>query len=689
MLVTKANFASALALLTEECAREKFVAFDTETTALYWWKSPHYDFLPRVFSMQFSTAAKDFYFDFGCQESTDALSEEDFAAFKPLFAQQNLTWFIHNAKFDMHHCYNHGLLIAGTTHCTQAIARVVNNLEDEKKVSLDSLSEKYLGAKKVDLSEFWDETRVTKIKRPGENGRFYEFLHFDRLPLATLVEYGERDTRLCYRLGMFQLQEIEEQNGRYFGGNPSNFGGSLKRVYQNECELTKTLFWVERRGVQLDMPFVKEAYAHSVKKIQEVLAEIDPVAKPYVDSWNADPERKDAEKLLHMDWNSGPHMKRLFDSLGIPYAFTEKGTASFDKQSLSRCKHPLAAKILEYRRHSKRAHTYLENYIWLADMDGVLHCSFAQGGPQTGRMSCREPNMQNVPKRADKKEPDFVLRRCFIPRPGKLLVSADYDQVEYRMMLDYAREMALIDAIIREGLDVHDATDQALALGDRDRAKTMNFMLLYGSGVPKLALALYGDEITASEEELKAIWMLHRYPNWRKRDGFERDRELRAAVVARGELVQNLEALKKADAQLEKYFRVLPGVKEFVDKVKKKAKDAGVINTWLGRILRYGPSKYGHTNFKAPNGLIQGGAGDLSKVAANACHMHLKQRAKNSYLILHVHDELLFEIDETETYIVPELVAIMQECYPHRLIPLTAGAAWSKKSWGELEDGLP
>jgi DNA polymerase-1 len=303
-------------------------------------------------------------------------------------------------------------------------------------------------------------------------------------------------------------------------------------------------------------------------------------------------------------------------------------------------------------------------------------------------MSCREPNMQNVPKRADKKEADFVLRRCFKPRPGKVIVSLDYDQVEYRMMLDYAREMALINLILEQGLDVHDATDQALSLGDRDRAKTMNFMLLYGGGVPKLALALYSSEITASEEELKAIWMLYKWPTWRRAE-FERDKALRRNVEARGELVQNLQALQKAEAQLEKYFRVLPKVKEFVANVKKKAKDEGVIFTWLGRVLRYVQTDKGHSNYKAPNGLIQGGAGDLSKVALNACYDFLVGNTKNSFLLLHVHDELVLEIAEEEKHIVPSLVAIMQQCYPHRLIPLTAGAAWSEKSWGELRDGVP
>ena len=307
-------------------------------------------------------------------------------------------------------------------------------------------------------------------------------------------------------------------------------------------------------------------------------------------------------------------------------------------------------------------------------------------------MSAREPNLQNVPKRSDKKESEFIMRKCFKPRPGKILVSKDYDQVEYRLMLDYAREMVLVDLILNEGLDVHDATDKSLELNSRDKAKTLNFMLLYGGGVPKLALALY-PEITCSLEGLKACWMLHKWPTWRRPE-FDADKALRAKVAARGELPEALAHLKNADAQLNKYFAKLPQVKKFIKKVKDKAKEEGIIFTWLGRALRYGPSDKGHTNYKAPNGLIQGGAGDLSKVALNRVHAKLCEGVEcpldaKSYLILQVHDELVSEIDHTEKHIVEELVKIMQTSFPHRLLPLTAGAAWSETSWGELKDGLP
>lgn len=703
MLVNRNNFEECLNQLLCECVEEKFVATDTETTALFWWNSPHYAIKPRVFSAQFSTAKTDYYFDFGCEETMKAspmlaLSEEHFWRFQNLFGRKDLTWFIHNAKFDMHHYYNHGLYLSGTVHCTQAIARVVNNLESEKGFSLDALSEKYLGANKIDLSSYWkpDGNRVSKVKKPGENGKFYDFLHFDKLPLNILVEYGERDTRLCYRLGKWQLEQIENLDKRYFSLVPSNFGGSLTAVLNNERTLTKQLFWMERRGILLDMPFIKAAHAHACAGIKAVLTEIDEVAKPYVAQYNA-AQTKESDKMERMDWNSGPQLKGLFGFLNIPsYKFTEKGNMSFDRDALESMGNPLAAKILEYRRHHKRAHTYLENYLWFGDSNDVLHCFVAQGGADTGRMSIRDPSMQNVPKRADKKETDFVLRKCFIPRPGKLLVSKDCDQAEYRLMLDYARESALINRILNDGLNVHEATQAELNFDDYDDAKTMNFKILYGSGLAAITYELFN--VTVTLEELQAICKLKIY-KMNRYDGYDKDRATVAALEP-GLLIENVQFLRQGQDKMDLYFSKLPNVQKFIKAVRKKAKDEGVIFTWLGRVLRYDvKNQWGRVDdYKAPNGLCQGGVGELGKVQVNCAQEFFQQASKPtgdmniptlSGVVLHVHDELLSEIDITETHLIPELLPKLEKCYPHRLIPITVGCAWSKNSWGELTDGLP
>lgn len=688
MLVNRKNFLEFFPQLSKELATEKYAALDTETTALYWWQSPHYAEKPRVFSLQFSTAKNDYYFDFGCEETLadgSALGEEHWHEIRlRLVNLPHITWFIHNAKFDMHHLANHGVYLSGRVHCTQSIARVVNNLEPSKGFSLDALSEKYLGANKISLAEYWkpDAGRVTKIKMPGDNGRYYDFLHFDRLPLDILCLYGERDTRLCYRLGLHQLEELARKNAEFFP-EKSSFGHDLYTVYDNECELTRTLFRIERRGVQLDMAFVKKAYNHATDGIKATLAELDTLARPFLDQWNKDNPK---DQLDFMDWNSGPRLKALFDFFKVPYAYTEKGKASFDEDALKKSKHPIGEKILTYRRHSKRAHTYLENYLWLADTDGVLHCNFAQGGTETGRLSCREPNMQNVPKRADKKETDFVLRKCFVPRAGKILVSMDLDQAEYRLMLDYAGEMVLIERILRDGLNVHQATQAELAFDDYDDAKTMNFKILYGSGLASITYDLYRDEIAISLKELQALCKLRVY-KMRNFKGYDEDKAL-VDALSPAVIAAHMAILEKGKKKMDLYFAKLPNVQKFIKRVKTKAKEEGHIFTWLGRVLRYDVRNEwgGYDDYKAPNGLCQGGIGDLGKRQLNLLEAWLEKNAPLSGIVLHVHDEVLAEVDEEEQEIIPYMVMALAKAYPHRAIPITAGAAISRKSWGDLED---
>jgi DNA polymerase-1 len=671
MLVTRRNFAEGLAALIEVARKEKKLSFDTETTTLFWWDSPHYTWKPRVFSMQFSSAHKDFYFDFGCAESTDPLGIHEIAALKiAIFSHADILWFIHNAKFDMHHMLNHGVEIAGTIHCTKSIARLVNNLEESR--SLDDLSVKYLGASKMDIwPELEQRGAITKFKKWGDHEKTLDIPHFDKLSLKSLYEYGCRDTRLCYGLGEWQLARIKELNTKHFEAVPSNFGGSLWKVYENECKLTKTIVAMERRGIKLDMAFVKETYAQEIKLYKAALKELDIMAQPFFDSQS---------EIKTMDWLSSDQLLPLFEYLKIPYAFTVKGNASFDKKALEASGSDLAKKILEFRKHYKRAHTYFENYVWFADTNDILHCNIQQDGADTGRMSIWEPSLQNVPKRADKNvAPDFRIRRAFIPHPGRILLSLDADQVEYRMMLDYAKEMALIQRIIDEGLDIHEATKLELGLDDREVAKTLNFMILYGSGCAKLCITLF--KPTVPQETLQALYMIH-IRKYNFQADFQKQKKLCASLTPE-QFDYNMNELKKADALLKNYFKKLPNVQAFTKKVKKKAKEEGVIFNWLGRILFYGKGD----DYKSPNGLIQGGVGDFSKIAMNRCQDALS--TTNSYMLLQIHDELLFDIDPKDTPIINTLMHIMETSYHSRHITLTAGAGWSKKSWGELEDGVP
>jgi DNA polymerase I-like protein with 3'-5' exonuclease and polymerase domains len=620
MLVTRNNFDAFLSSIQ---ASPKQLAVDFETTGIWWWKSPHVSwYQPRIFSIQFSTLDdKDFYLDF--EHSEDRLGDAHFEILaRELFADPEIYWFDHNAKFELHHARNHGIEFAGTVHCTKHIARVVNNLEESLK--LDDLGAKYLGTPKVDVKTYINENQLfTKVKKWGVSDKVEEWLHFDKLPLKMLVKYGIGDTRLCRDLGLLQLEKISEYDALLFTGSTAR----LSHVLKNENELTKTSFEMERVGIQMDIPYCEEAYANEVAEYQAVLREL-----PGFDPLSSD------------------QIKTYFESIGEKsYKTTKKGNQSFDKDALEQMKHPVAQLILKYRYHHKRAHTYFENYIWLADERGVLHCDIQNSGADTGRQSIWAPSMQNVPKRRDKDETNYKVRRCFIPRPGTLFADFDYKGAEFYMAMDYSREMPMIEKI-RAGEDPHAFTKERFAeagfqIKDRDAAKTMTFRLIYGGGAETVGKAL----------------------------GFE----------------AGWEAKKNGKAAKDMYFRLFPKFGDFLFNVRDAATRRGYVFNWLGRVLRYNNSgNFGvDTCFKSPNGIIQGGIGDTLKVAMNRIGHLLTGR--KSKMLLPVHDAILVELDPSELELIPEIQSIMAAAYPCKILPLEVEAGFSNTSWADLTDEIP
>lgn len=610
MLVTKANAQQVISEILNDAPIE--MGLDTETTGIWHWKSPHVEwYRPRVFSVQFYYEGKGFYFDFN--HSDDKL--EDFSILKPIFDRANVLWYIQNAKFELHQLRNHGIEIAGPVHCTQQGARLMNNIEE--KISLADLGHKYLNAEKLDVKTYIDEHDLkTKVRRYGVNENFEDWLHYDRLPLSQLIDYGIVDTKLCYELGKMQRKFIfeESERARAMGAKVT-----LEDCYKNEMALTKVCFEMESIGIKVDLAYTKKAYDSEVAAYLALEKELDAEASAHA-----------KEKI---DWLSTKQLKPLFDALGESYEVTEKGNASFDKESLEKMSAPIAAKILKYRFHYKRAHTYFENLLWLSDENGILHADFQPAGTQTGRMSCWSPNLQNIPKRTDKKSDDFKVRKCFVPRDDFFFADFDYQAAEYRMMIDYANEQAWADAVIA-GEDVHNTTMNMLNLPDRDTAKTLNFGLLYGMGVAKFAVALK----TTSEAAKR---------------------------------------LKQT------YFARLPGVQTFITRVKDTAGIRGFIFSYLGRKLVYDRQ----TSFKAPNGLIQSGVGDMCKKAMVDMAELLK--GKKSRMILQVHDAILFEIHKTEAYLVPEIKRVMQSAYRHKILPMEVEGEFSNISWGDLKEDIP
>lgn len=616
MLITQRNFDQCLKAI---CA-EKVVAFDTETTCLSWWDNPWQDEIglkPRVFSLQFSTPTQDFYLDFN--HSDDRLDDRHFDILnREFFAEPERLLVAHNLKFDAHHLANHGIDMQGTWHCTQAQSRVANNLEPGNGMGLDALAEKYLNHNKLDVISILKERgHVTLLKKFGHNDKNEEVLHFDRLTLPELVDYGCKDTRLCFDLAVHQIKAIfaEDQKTFYKGDSKT----LLQHVMENEQNLTKVLFKMERTGMMIDRAYTEQAYESTVAEYKKIEVELNKIAGKSV------------------DWLSAKQLKPIFDAANEPYSYTEKGNASFDSDALEDSESELAKLILKYRYHYKRAHTYFENFIWFADRNNTIHASMQQSGTSYARMSSWSPNLYNIPKSKDKEESNFKVRSCFIPKPGTVFMDADYSGAEYYMTLDYAREMPIIE-MLQNGLDPHAKLRDDLQLKDRQTAKTMQFRILYGAGQEAVgrALGLKGPEA--------------------KRVG----------------------KIKK-----QEYFDRLPNVAVLIGKVKNVADNRGFIYNWFGRVLQYDRK----TSYKALNGMIQSGVGDMTKIALVKIDALLEGR--RSKQLVQIYDSILFELYPEDYDLIPQIKTIMADIYPHKVLKMKVDAGFSKTNWTELQDTLP
>lgn len=632
-----------------EIAKCELIALDTETTGLMPWKD-------KLFSIIIATEGKEYYFNFN--EKTEVSASDSLLSrniISGLLSDFKGTIFLHNAKFDMHFCLNEGLDLRDprfTIHCTEAIGRVEYN--DHMSYSLDNLGQK-LGYKKMDaVKEYCDKHKLWEWEYPIEKKNKVKKRFYDRVPLEVIVPYGCMDARITYELGKYQMQSIMKQDMemqmKYKVKN-----GPLT-VMNQERELTKVLFDMERTGIKLNTEFVQDAWKDATFRAKQAMVNFHALTGvPFVDS--------------------GKTLAPIFDRLGEKYPLTEKGNPSFADDVLDQLSGPIGKIIQDYRNNYKKANTYYANYLYLADDNGFIHPNFRQGGTAFGRMSCSNPNMQNANK-VEEGSSDFneqyLVRRCFIPEVDEYLVAMDYDQMEYRLMLDYAGEMPVIEEVL-SGVDVHQATANLMGV-PRKQAKTINFMLLYGGGIAKLALALF--EPTVTEEKLKQIQQM-------SFQGKSVERISALLTLDRETVKFNIEQLEKAGTLKKLYFSKLPKVEQFIGAVKGAAISRGYIFNWMGRKCIFADSKWG---YKAPNALIQGGTADIVKRAMVNIHTMLKDRGARSHMKLQVHDELVFGIKKDEMHLIPDLKLLMETAYPSKYLPLTVGVEYSETSWQDKQE---
>lgn len=601
MIVQQCQFQEILGRLTG--AYE--LSLDTETTGLRPYQGD------RLFAFSIGTGTDTYYFNFqsypalaaGWQLQLDGLSSPAALA---LFSDSGRTWFLHNAKFDLANLDKAGVQLGGTIHCTQALARIEYN--EHLSYSLDSCGERIGKPKDNAVEAYIQKQGLWRwVQLPGKKKREKD-KDFTRVPLEIIGPYAERDASITMSLGVHQKTTL----GIIAQSTPMGLP-SILQVAENEKRLTKTLFEMEKVGITIDPSYCEEAAQFEESRYQEAARDFEQLsAIAFVDS--------------------GKSLSRAFEKVGEAYPRTEKGNPSFTDDVLESFTSPLARLVQTHRDAHRKANTYYRNFLFYADETNTIHPNIRQGGTATGRLSYSDPNLQNLNKEEDSTQP-FLVRRAFVPRPNHFFCMIDYDQMEYRLMLDYAGEMSLISKVLA-GLDVHEATAKMMGT-DRTKAKMLNFMLLYGGGVLKLAKAL-----GISESEARTL--------------------------------------------REDYFSALPAIRRLIRQIMNAAEKRGYIFNWMGRRYAFPNSSFA---YKAPNYLIQGGCADIVKAAMNLLAEYLN--GKKSRMLVQIHDEILFEIHDTEARIVPDLKAIMESVYPHRHIPLTCGVEHSFKSWADKVEGYP
>lgn len=639
MNVTENNFDICFEILK----RSDFLSWDTETTSLNSFQDG------RLFSVIISCEQEDFYFNFKDypEENVCALPAQYLLKLVDL-AQDNLKInLMQNAKFDMHMLAREGIFFAGKIYDTAVLDRV--HFNQHMRYNLAEITKRW-GDEKLDI--VWKYIEENKLKTKTHHERFNKTVeqpHFDRVPFSIIQPYGEQDGASTLNVGKQILAKIQQDDQTLDPRIPKQM-----QVVENEARLTKTLFNMEHRGIQLDLDYCNEALDHYLRILQK--SEIA------------------FKNLTGLDFVKGTTVfEEVFASEKDKWEKTEKGNWKWDADVLETFENPSAKLAIEWAEAKKQSE-YFANFLFYCDSKGVLHPDFQQGGTVTGRLSCRDPNLQNLTN-PDKYEEQteaalYPVRRSFIPRPGYFFAMIDFQQVEFRLALDYANANSLIAKVL-DGYDVHTATAEVANIS-RKEAKTVNFLSIYGGGVVKLAQNLYGTK--GSKAQLGAIYK--KMFGWRLSD-----EEQRAWTTVTDELRQfNEPVIRKAYDVQQSVFRAAPEIKDFLKAVQRAAETRGYVRNYLGRRYYFTDKRW---SYKAPNHLIQGSAADIIKTAMNRVDEYLKD--KESKLLLSIHDELIIEVKNDEEFVINEIKNIMEGIWINRRLPLLVDVEISRKNMADKE----
>ena len=561
--------ADAQALL-DELMKEPRVAFDTETTAREPGMSATDASNCRLIGFSFATCkGKAWYVDAGLVD-----------VFRPLFADPEKTLIGHNVKFDRAVLHRYGIGFGSTPHDT-LLAHYC--LDAAARHGLKDLSEQVLGYRMIRFEDVAGEPERGKGE-PTLVGK----------DIARVTDYAAEDADVT-----LQLEDaLREQALALSAKSPVS---SLADV---EEPLVKVLCEMEREGVKIDTAAL---YDYGRELDREILALTQQILQYADPGFNPDSPRQLGELL--------------FGKLGLPGGKkTAKGQWATDEKTISKLAgdHPIVPAILEYRACTKLKSTYVGKLPTLIDADSRVHTTYAQAFTETGRLSSSDPNLQNIPIRTERGK---TIRRAFVARDADhVIVSADYSQIELRLMAAMSGDPAMLEAF-RRGEDIHrdtaarvyDVMPAFVTPEQRAKCKMVNFGIIYG-------ISAFG-------------------------------------------LSQRLKVARKEAADLiETYFKLYPKVKDYMAAAIAKAREKGYAETVLGRrrTLRDINSRNATVRQAAErdaiNTPIQGSAADLIKVAMVRVDRAIKAAGLRAKMVLQIHDELVFDCPKAEAEALKEIV---------------------------------
>jgi DNA polymerase-1 len=579
-----ANSPELIAELIKQLNKQQAFCFDTETTSIhaidaelvgiaFSWKKNHGWYVPVQ------------------QNKEDAVILVE--KFRSVLEDETSLKVGQNLKYDMQVMSNYGIQIGGKVFDTM-IAHYL--LQPEQKHNLDHLAEVYLDYRTIHTEELIG-------KKGGIQGNMRD------VPVERLIDYACEDTDITWQLYQILKDELEK----------NDLTDLAEKI---EFPLIRVLCSMEGAGVRIDEAALKDF----ARELESDLIELrDAIYKLSGEEFNISSPKQLGEILF----------EKLKISSEAKKTKTKQYSTSEDVLVRLADKHPVVAKVLEFRTLKKLLSTYVEALPKMINpRTGLVHTSYNQAVAATGRLSSNNPNLQNIPIREERGR---EIRKSFIPRQDEnIFLSADYSQIELRLMAHMSGDLLMIEAFNR-GEDIHTATASKIfnvppgkvSKEQRSKAKTANFGIIYG-------ISAFG-------------------------------------------LAQRMN-IPRTDAKqlIDSYFSTYSRVREYMDETIQKAREKGYVETMLGRrrylrdILSRNAVVRGFAERNAINAPIQGSAADIIKIAMIRIQEILHQRNYGTKMILQVHDELVFDVNKQELDDIKQLVIeAMEKAYPLS-VPLLA-----------------